>query len=399
MVVGRRLGYLSGAPRVSTRLDGEASGPRSHVLGVIRAFEALGWQVKPFIVGDRVPRRWAAPGSERALASGVTRQMFADLVRVLMSRVNAHRAWRELHGEVDWVYERFAVLQSLGGVFKRVGVPWILETNGPFFYEAKTERRSIALASLARHREISAYQSCDVLVCVSEALKEIIIAEAKIPSHKVLVVPNGVDTTFFDPGKHRPRRFFRELVVGFVGSLIGWQGLDLLFQSMAELRTEGVELASVVVGDGPMRGNWEGRVRELGLSDRVRLVGRVRGDEVPSYIAGFDLGYSGQVPLKMGKMYHSPLKLYEYMAMAKPVLASAFEDARRVVRDGHSGFLFEPGNGQELKKALLRAYQAREALPEMGRRAQAVVQTEHSWVARVREMIQGIERILEFGRA
>lgn len=48
----RCLGYLSGAPRVSTNPEAECGGPRSHVLGVIRAFETLEWEVKPFIVGD-----------------------------------------------------------------------------------------------------------------------------------------------------------------------------------------------------------------------------------------------------------------------------------------------------------------------------------------------------------
>ncbi len=51
-------------------------------------------------------------------------------------------------------------------------------------------------------------------------------------------------------------------------------------------------------------------------------------------------------------MYHSPLKLYEYMAMAKPVVASAFEDAQRVIRDRETGFLFQPGDKEDLKRTL-----------------------------------------------
>nr|MDP9479668.1 hypothetical protein [Actinomycetota bacterium] len=64
----KRLGYLSAAPRVSTRPDAEAGGPRSHVLGVIRAFESLGWSVNRFIVGDRMPKGVAGGGSEKALS-------------------------------------------------------------------------------------------------------------------------------------------------------------------------------------------------------------------------------------------------------------------------------------------------------------------------------------------
>src|SRR3954465_6482754 len=62
----RRLGYLSGAPRASPRPDPEAIGPRSHVVGVLAAFRELGWEVQPYIVGDRVPLR-VATGSFRTL--------------------------------------------------------------------------------------------------------------------------------------------------------------------------------------------------------------------------------------------------------------------------------------------------------------------------------------------
>lgn len=393
-VLVRRVGYLSAAPRVSTHPGAEASGPRAHVLGVIEAFENLGWEVRPFIVGDRLPRSWTGPGTEKALASSAWRRVTADLLRVAMGAINTRQAWRELGGRVDWVYERFAVLQSLGWIFKRAGVPWILETNAPLFHEAKVDRQTLAFANLARRREIWAYQNCDALVCVSEALKEIVMAEAKLPPSKVLVMSNGVDTNVFDPSKYPAKRFYSKVVLGFVGALTAWQGLDLLVECMADLQAHDVELALVVVGDGPMRRSLEARVRNLGLAERVRFTGRVNAQDVPTYISGFDLGYSGQIPLKHGEMYLSPLKLYEYMAMAKPVVASAFEDARRVVKEGETGFLFQPGSREDLKRALLTAYRLRERLPEMGRKARTLVVNEHSWVARVRNMIHGVDRIV-----
>ena len=389
----RRLGYLSAAPRVSTRVDAEASGPRAHVLGVMRGFESLGWSVHPFIVGDRMPSS-VIRDSERALTTSTTRTLMADILRLGMSAVYARRAWRELGDQVDWIYERLAAFQSLGWIFQRHGIPWILETNSPFFLESGTERKSLVLTGLARRREIAAYRRCDVLVCVSHALKDVIVREAGIARDKVLVIPNGVDTTIFDPHQHRPRRLHKGLTLGFVGYMIAWQGLDILFRAVAHLRDEGRIIHLTLVGDGPVRGALEDLARSLDIRNQVHFVGQVAWNEVPGYIAGFDVAFSGQVPLQLGSMYLSPLKLYEYMSMAKPVVASAFDDARALIEGKETGFLFRPGDGEDLNRVLRHVYDNREALPAMGDRARQEIIERHSWAARVREMIAHVDIIL-----
>ncbi len=393
--VTRKLGYLSAAPRASTRPEAEAGGPRSHMLGVMQAFETLQWQVKPFIVGDRVPRSWVSSGSERAVIGGFFRTLISDLVRLNMGIINARRAWRELGQQVDWVYERRAALQSLGWIFRQYGIPWILETNSPLFYESKAERKNVVLSRLERWLEIKAYRECDILICITEALKEIIVCEANIPPEKVIVLPNGVDTSIFNPELHQPKRIFDNFTIGFVGNLYPWQGLEKLLEALCNLLKDGLDLSLVVVGDGQMRTEWESKAHFLGLSNNVKFVGQVCWNEIPSYIAGFDVGYSGHVRLQIGKMYHSPLKIYEYMAMAKPVLASAFEDAQRVLREGETGFLFQAGDMQALKSALLRAYKSQAVLPEMGRQAREEILLNHSWIARVQTLIKTVEQIFE----
>lgn len=94
-------------------------------------------------------------------------------------------------------------------------------------------------------------------------------------------------------------------------------------------------------------------------------------------------------------MYHSPLKLYEYMAMAKSVVASSFEDAKRAVRPEETGFLFRAGDKKDLKWALRRAYESRDRLPGMGARAREEVVSKHDWLARVRDIISVVEDRLQ----
>ncbi|HZS62748.1 MAG TPA: hypothetical protein VFA43_26040, partial [Gemmatimonadaceae bacterium] len=76
----RRLGYLSGAPRVTTRSTSDAAGPRTHVLGIIDGFERRGWTVSRYIVGDRMPDVVARDG-EAMLRRGRAWTLAADLAR------------------------------------------------------------------------------------------------------------------------------------------------------------------------------------------------------------------------------------------------------------------------------------------------------------------------------
>ncbi len=393
-ILKRRFGYLSASPRISTHPEAENSGPRAHILSFIRACETLGYEAKPFIVGDRVPEKWVTKGSQRTISGNVIRSLAVDLTRLALSLVNARQAWQELGKQVDWVYERYASFSFLGLIFKRHGIPWILETNAPLFYEAKTERKSMVLTGLARWLEVQAYRECNVLVCVTEALKELVVRELGIPAEKVVVVSNGVDIELFNPEQHKPKRIFPGFTVGFVGALYARQGVDLLLEAVCDLRKSGLDLSVVVVGEGFMYEAWKDLAQSLGIAANVTFVGQVPWSEVPSYITGFDVAYTGQTQLPVGKMYHSPLKLYEYMAMAKPVVASAFEDAQRVIEEGNTGFLFEPGNKADLKRALTSAYQMREQLQFMGQNARNEVTARHSWTARCSAMFADFERIL-----
>lgn len=395
MTRGRRLVFLSGAPRVSTRPDTEATGARAHVVGVISAFRALGWEVNSFIVGDRVPTAWVRPGSRQRMSRSYLRRVAADIVRIVMARHNARRSFAELAGHAEWVYERFGAFQSLGRAFQRQGTPWILETNSPLFREATDDRKSMVLSSLAWRAELAAYRRCDVLVCVSEELKDLILASGEIDAAKVVVSPNGVDTERFDPSTVRPLRHGDQFVLGWTGNMYSWAGLDLLLKAVASVRVKGVDVSVVLVGDGIERQRLHELAQHLGIARYVRFVDRVPWEEVPAHLMGFDLCYSGQVVVSSsGVMYHSPLKLYEYMAMARPVAASAFTDARELVEPGVTGFLFEPGDQAAVERVLERAYERRDCLASMGAVARDRVVARHSWRSRVEGLVESVQRIL-----
>lgn len=389
----RKVGYLSAAPRVSTHPNAELVGPRTHILGVVRALSALGFSVKTFIVGDRVPESWVRKGSEENLSRRKINILLADLLRVIMGITNAWMAYREIGKDINWVYERLAAFQSLGWIFKKNGKLWVLETNAPLFIEAKDDRNTIVLNKLAKYLEILAYRNCDVLICISDNLKEIIIEEASISPNKVLVIPNGVDVSIFDPSNVQSIRLFDGFTIGFVGNLASWQGLDLLLDVFHEVREEGYDINLVFVGDGPIRQELENKVNELDIGNFVKFTGFVPQEKVPGFISGFDIGYTGQTKRTESRMYCSPIKLYEYMAMAIPAIASDYEDTRRVINNG-TGYLFEIENDQDLKQVIIDAYRDQEIFSKMGMMARNDIIQNHSWEARVSKLIIEIEKLM-----
>lgn len=388
--------YLSGAPRVSTRPDAAASGPRAHILGVMQGFKSLGWEVGAFIAGDHVPERWVVgESSELSMRASPVNRLSADAIRLGLGLYNRWRVNR-LFSHADFSYERYGVFQALGSGLQRKGIPWIVECNGLMYIEGVRDRAAVALQTLARRWERWVYQRCDVLVSISHTLTDLVVEELGIQREKIITMPVAADVERFDPAGVIARRFNASPTIGFVGSFIAWQALDLLINAVAELRAEGIVYHLVLVGDGAFRAAWQAQVERLGLSDQVLFTGRVPYTEVPAYIKGFDLAYSGQIALQAGAMYGSPSKIYEYMAMEKAVIASdSFEDAAVLIREGETGFLFQSEDKESLKETLRKAYRCQSQWQAMGACARQEVLTCHSWTSRVRQMILDSQTILD----
>jgi glycosyltransferase involved in cell wall biosynthesis len=389
----KRIGYLSGAPRVSTKNNSQTGGPRAHILGVINAFKKHGYIVETYIVGDKIPDKISQKDTVKLISKNKIQTFFADIVRVVLGLFNSIKSYNELKGKVDIVYERNSLLQAIGWLFKKKGIMWIIESNGIFFEEAKYERNSLVLTKLAEKIELYCYKKSDYVVCVSYILKNLIVEKAKISPDKVIVIPNGVDTEFFNIHNYKKKRIFNDFNIGFVGGIIDWQGLDLLIKAIEILKKENIVVTSTIIGDGPALEKLKNLVKKLNLEQQILFTGRVNLNEVPSYIASFDIGFSGQVKLKKNEMYHSPLKLYEYMSMSKPVIAASFDDAKNLIDNKINGYLFKSGDLNDLVRTIRDAYYNKKNLTEMGNKAREKIIDGHSWDARIKKLISYIEKI------
>jgi glycosyltransferase involved in cell wall biosynthesis len=255
-----------------------------------------------------------------------------------------------------FVYERHA-FGNVGGVLarRRLGVPLVLEVNAPLAEEL-AGTSGVFFPGLARRLEALALRRADLVCVVSETLRGIVLAKGAREG-RVLVIPNGVDTQVFRPLDPERRAAIRRklglpgdedgrtLVLGFVGFVREWHKLDLVLASISRPQLANARL--VVVGEGPHSQSLVRRAAELGIADRVHLLGPRPHEEVPELLGVLDVAILPGIP-----SYASPLKLHEYMAVGLPVVAPNQANLREVLRHRENALLFQPDSVDALTAAL-----------------------------------------------
>jgi len=201
-----------------------------------------------------------------------------------------------------------------------------------------------------------AARRADGLVAVSSGLKQRLV-EIGIAAERVRVLRNGVDLALFHPSDRDTARralgFTRSTLIA-VGNLVALKRHSLMIEALAQLR--GVEL--VVVGDGPERGAIETLARELGVTDRVRLLGRMPQDRLPDIYGAADL------LLLVSTHEGWPNVLLESMACGTPVVVSDIGGIADIVAAPEAGRILSdvtPSRLADTVRDLLAAPPARSA--------------------------------------
>jgi len=252
----------------------------------------------------------------------------------------------------DCLYERYNLFMPAGiWIKRRYNLPMLLEINSPLHQE-RSQYDGISLNRLAQWTERYTWQGADCVLPVTQVLADTVIAQG-VPSERILVVPNGINLKRFgNPPDSESAKLALGLqghmVLGFTGFIRDWHGLNEIIDLIASDDAEHARHL-LVVGDGPARNSLEEQARRLGISDRLTFTGIIGRDEVARYVAAFDIALQPAVVA-----YASPLKLFEYLALGRAIIAPAQPNIMEVLSDGKNAVLFDPDIPGELANAIER---------------------------------------------
>jgi glycosyltransferase involved in cell wall biosynthesis len=175
--------------------------------------------------------------------------------------------------------------------------------------------------------------------------------------------------------------------VGFVGTLKPWHGLSILVEAFAIFHDHDSNRQLLIVGDGPERESLVADLsaRKLLEAACAHLTGAVAPSQVPGLVASMDVAIAPYPPLSA--FYFSPLKVYEYMAAGRPVIASRIGQLANLIEDGVNGLLCPAGDPVALAAALDRLRREPELRARLGRAARATVLRHHTWEAVARRIL------------
>lgn len=341
-------------------------GQSVHIDELVAAFRAEGHEVE--IVG---PAFYAGAdfGGESRIVSALRRRLPARAAEAaeLAYNIVPYRALRRSIRSFrpDVIYERYNLFYLAGMMAARAaGIPYLLEVNSPLA-EERAEHGGLRLRRIAAASERAVWRAADTLFAVTAVLGDRVLARG-VPRERIVVTPNGVDPTRFADLPERSRG--APPVLGFVGFIRPWHGLDVVIEAMAA--HPDLRLDLVIAGESPYRADLEALAARLGIAERVRFAGLVGRADIPRLLAGFDIALQPKAV-----DYASPLKLFEYMAAGCAIVAPDQPNIREILTDGEDSLLVAPDDPAALWQAIERLAREPALRARLGAAAQAVIAT------------------------
>jgi glycosyltransferase involved in cell wall biosynthesis len=288
----------------------------------------------------------------------------------------------------DILHERFNLL-ALGGAWasKKLGIPLVLEVNADLLEQRKfkgsPERGLRRLFAIWVTR--FCFKTAVKIICISTDLKDHLHRQWNIEAHKLAVLPIAADVEAFKPNHNAERvkaslGLTTEPVVIWVGGFFPWHDLDLLLESFYQVLQKQPRAKLVLVGDGQTRPVVAKKIMRLGLGHAVIMPGAIAHTSVPEMVSIAEVAVvpAAPVPANRGGT-GTPLKLLEYMAAGKAIVATALNQAAEVIQDGQNGLLVEAGNVNGFAEAVLTLLNDPVKRDRLGQNARQHVVQKYSW--------------------
>lgn len=371
--------FLRATPGTGTQPGGAAT----HINGFVRTVRDQGAMLR-MITNDRI-----AGLDERGInvtivaleSTGLTRSAF-DLHNNLVFTGGVIDRIKQ--NPPDLIYQRYSRFTFAGvEAALRSERPLFLEYNGSEVWVGRHWDNAGMFSLLERFEHLNLSAAARIFV-VSEVERRNLL-KSGINSDKIVVNPNGVDADVFRPGvgglAERQQLGIDPgaTLVGFTGTFGPWHGVVELAKAITLIpKQRGLHF--LLIGSGQLLEQTREVIKEAGLLEQVTLTGSVEHTRMPALLDACDILVSPHVPLAAGaEFFGSPTKIFEYMAMAKGIVASRLGQIGEVLSNEETALLVEPGNVEELSEALVRLAESKSLRERLGQAARRKAIEHHTW--------------------
>ncbi|HWF60303.1 MAG TPA: glycosyltransferase family 4 protein [Nitrospira sp.] len=351
-------------------------------------------------VGDRVtifPPRYRSAFAQRVCTVIPIRLIHLPLIRplsyALLSFVRG--LMQALVARPDIVYYRWMDSPHALILAKLLRVPCVCEVNGePVPQWPVNQRRFVhefkhLLAQLALKR-------CDRIVVLTEGLRALLQERYGVSLERIVVLPSGTDVERFAARDAVASRLELGLLpnrsyVGFVGSFYRYQGLACLLDAMMLVKRVCPSAELLLVGDGEATEELKQQAKGIGFDCSITWVGRVPYWEVPTWIGAMSVCVA---PFHRDRGETSPVKLFDYLACHRPVVASAIPSVVSTFTADSGVQLVQPDDPRPLADAILALLNDPGRCARLGKQGRQFVEERFSWTAIVEQLRQWVGKDL-----
>ncbi|HEY3375018.1 MAG TPA: glycosyltransferase family 4 protein [Candidatus Aquicultor sp.] len=398
----RNLG-LSGTPvyvRSDLLFGVRSGGSVGHIAGVLNNLDSF--LEKPiFLTSDMIPTVRHDIETYR-IKPEVSLWDFKELPTFNYNRVLNREAKTLLSNKkLSFIYQRYGLNNYSGAELSNYyGLPFVLEYNGSEIWVNRNWGQPLKYETLSERIELLNLKAADVVVVVSQAIKDELVARG-IEPEKVLVNPNGVD-----PDKYSPQvdgsairtnyALDDKTVIGFIGTFGKWHGAEVLAEAFGKLLQTypeyRVKVHLLMIGDGVTMMQVRENLSKYGVKGICTLTGIIPQEEGPSYLAACDILASPHVPNPDGSpFFGSPTKLFEYMAMGKGIVASDLDQIGEILEHNKTAWMVKPGDVDSLVGGLKILIDDKDLRAHLGKAAREEVVAKYTWKEHTRKIIEKLK--------
>lgn len=317
----------------------------------------------------------------------------------------SRKAYREILNTLgnerpSFIYQRYSLNNYAAVLLARAcSVPLVTEYNGSEVWISKHWGRPVAFPKLSAKIEALNLRAAHLIVVVSNALRDELISLG-IKENKILVNPNGVDSECFNPAISSPDLQLSlgiegKTVIGFIGTFGPWHGTEVLIEAFAQLLNSypgmNKPVHLLLVGEGARYDATMEQAKQLGLLNHCTFTGQIPQKEAPRYLGCCDILVAPHVPNPDGSAFFgSPMKIFEYMSMGRPIISSRLGQMQDILKHGQTAWLVEPAKVSALASGLAHLLQNPELSKKLGDEARKEVLQHYTWSSHVEKIIKAL---------